>query len=427
VRDCRGDPLGRPYNWTRTTATNYDTGMWITLTITAALVLFTTAAGAVAAPVPAIPSDPSSQVASKIAYWNTQRRGTNCFNVVLTRDWWTAAKATGIEFVRLAPDKWSTKKRDFLIGDADHYDGLIEADFQQLKHALDQADSVGLRVVLTMLSLPGARWRQRNGDQPDLRLWRDAAYWTQTAQFWKDLAKRLKGHHAVVAYNLLNEPTPELTSPSVGDPSTWYSSVQGTSADLNGLYRAVIAAIRSVDDQTPIMLDAGSWASAASFVYLKPATDDKTLYAFHMYEPFEYTNRKANGGRYCFPGTVATESGDSINLDLRTLQTILAPVREWQDRNNVPSNRIIASEFGCNRTSCGVADYFADLIQIFNGQGWHWAFYAFREDGWDGMDYELGDKPPGAPYWDAVSRGKKPPSLPRVKNRIWDAIHSQLR
>ena len=393
--------------------------------ILAAAVSMITAAEAAAAPVPVMRND-ASATSSKIAYWNTQRRGTNCFNEVLTRDWWTAAKAAGIEFVRLAPDKWSTKKRDFLIGDADRYDGLIEADFQQLKRALDQADSVGLRVVLTMLSLPGARWRQRNGDQPDLRLWREATYWTQAAHFWQDLAKRLKGHHAVVAYNLLNEPTPELTSPSVGDPSTWYSSVQGTSADLNGFYRAAIAAIRSVDDQTPIMLDAGSWASAASFAYLKPIADNKTLYAVHMYEPFEYTNQKANGGRYCYPGRVVTESGDSINLDLRALQTILTPVRDWQDRNSVPSNRIIAAEFGCNRTCCGVADYFSDLIQIFNGQSWHWAFYAFREDGWDGMDYELGEKPPPAAYWDAITKGKRM-TLPRVKNRIWDAIHSQLR
>jgi hypothetical protein len=42
------------------------------------------------------------------------------------------------------------------------------------------------------------------------------------------------------------------------------------------------------------------------------------------------------------------------------------------------------------------------------------------------MDYELGDKPPGAVYWQAIERGKKP-TLPRVKNRIWDAIRSQLR
>jgi len=396
----------------------------------AAALFLLSAVVSTAAPVPVVP-DSSSSGASKIAFWNTQRRGANCFNAEVTQEWWTAAKAAGIEVVRLAPDKWPTKNRDFLIGNADRYDGLIEADFARLKSALDQAESAGIRVVLTMLSLPGARWRQHNDDQADLRLWRDATYWTQAARFWRDLAKRLRNHPAVAGYNLLNEPTPEFAAPppgqaGAGGPSAWYAGVENTAADLNGFYDAVIAAIRSVDDRTPVILDAGSWANASAFAYLKPMTDNKTLYAFHMYDPFEFTNKKANNGRFCFPGIMVTESGDTVTLDLSTLQAILSPVADWQRQHHVPSNRIIAAEFGCHRTNCGAADYFADLIQIFNEQNWHWAFYSFREDGWDGMDYELGDKPPGAAYWEARERGKKP-TLPRVKNRIWDAIRSQLR
>jgi len=111
-------------------------------------------------------------------------------------------------------------------------------------------------------------------------------------------------------------------------------------------------------------------------------------------------------------------------LDL--LRKILTPVTDWQNRHAIPAHRVIAGEFGCHRTSCGAADYVSDLMQIFNEQRWHWAFYSFREDTWDGMDYELGDKPPGATYWDALKKGKKP-TLPRVKNRTWDAIRAQLR
>jgi len=402
---------------------------FLSVIITSFVLTLQFAVSAMAAPVPIIPQDSTPTSSSKIAFWNTQRRGANCFNAVSTREWWIAAKDARIEIVRLAPDKWPSQHRDFLIGNADRYEGLIAADFLQLKTALDQAESAGIRVVLTMLSLPGARWRQHNGDQSDLRLWRDTTYWTQAARFWHDLANRLRDHPAVVGYNLLNEPTPEFAAPSsrsAGNPAAWYASVENTAADLNGFYRTVIAAIRSVDDQTPVILDAGSWASAAAFAYLKPASDDKTLYAFHMYEPFEFTNKKANGGRFCFPGMVITESGDTVTLDLSTLQAILSPVADWQRRHRISTNRIIAAEFGCHRTTCGAADYLADLIQIFNGQNWHWAFYSFHEDGWDGMDYELGDKPPGAAYWQAVQQGKKP-TLPRMKNRIWDAIRSQLR
>lgn len=396
--------------------------MRILIHLTALLILGVAATAA--APVPVIPAS----APSKIAYWNTQHRGANCFNREVTPAWWAAAKSAGIEFVRLVPDKWPTSQRDFLIGNADHYDSLVAFDFIRLKQVLDQADAAGMRVVLGMLSLPGARWRQNNGDKPDSRLWQNSDYWTQAAKFWRDLAGRLRGHRAIVGYNIINEPTPELSQPgaSFGSLGGWGASVENTAADLNAFYRIVTASIRTVDPQTPIFLDAGSWASASAFATLKPVSDDKTLYAFHMYEPFEYTNRKANGGRVCYPGMTGTKADNPATLDMSALWTMLSPVADWQRQHGIPANRIIAEEFGCHRTNCGAALYLSDLIHIFNEQNWHWAFYSFREDTWDGMDYELGDQPLGAAYWTAVQAGKKPP-LPRAKNRIWDVIRANLR
>jgi hypothetical protein len=40
--------------------------------------------------------------------------------------------------------------------------------------------------------------------------------------------------------------------------------------------------------------------------------------------------------------------------------------------------------------------------------GGYWAFYAFREDAWDGMDYELGDKRLPWSYWESVEKGEMP-------------------
>jgi hypothetical protein len=56
---------------------------------------------------------------------------------------------------------------------------------------------------------------------------------------------------------------------------------------------------------------------------------------------------------------------------------------------------------------------------------YHWAFYAYREDGWDGYDYELGAEglPPG--YWEARNRGEKP-DLPRRDNPMFDIIKKRL-
>jgi endoglucanase len=373
----------------------------------------------------------------KIKFWNEQRKGANWFNVTPTREWLVAAKQAGIEVVRLAPNNWKSQQRDFLVGSADHFDQIVEQDYRKLKEVLDQADALGLKVVLTTLSLPGGRYRQLNGDKPDLRLWRDPQYLPQAALFWKQLAQRLKSHPAIVGYNILNEPIPEkaagLRDIRTRGLMTWYATVENTPADLNRFNAKIVEAIREVDKETPIVLDCGWWATAYAIQYLKPLRDDKVLYSIHMYEPYSYTNRKTNNGRFSYPGRVLVETeaeGETsqveVSLNIDELRKMLSPVVEWQRKHAIKSNRIFVGEFGCNRMVGGAAQYLGDLIKIFNRQNWHWAFFTFRQDFWDGMDYEIGTKPLGAAYWQSIERGETP--LPkREDNALWDVIKRELK
>ncbi|EEM02614.1 Cellulase [Bacillus pseudomycoides] len=70
--------------------------------------------------------------------------------------------------------------------------------------------------------------------------------------------------------------------------------MEGTTADLNKFYQKVVTSIREVDKETPIILDSGLYATPWAFKYLKPVKDNKTLYAFHMYEPYELTSQREN-------------------------------------------------------------------------------------------------------------------------------------
>lgn len=373
---------------------------------------------------------------SKISFWNKQHRGANYHNAVPTKDWWLAAKEAGINVVRLFPNNWQKQRRDFLLGSADAYEKLNEQDFQKLKEALDQAQSVGIKVVITTVSLPGSRGLQQNDDKDDVRLWRDANYHKQAGSFWKDLASRLKDHPAVVGYNILNEPHPERAQIVPfndfwwDDFPTWYAKVRNTPADLNLFYGKVVTAIRQVDKETPIILDSGLYATPWAFKYLKPIRDDKILYSFHMAEPYAYTTRRINNGRFTYPGVVVIgKGGDRIERywDARELDTFLQPIADWQKQYKISSSRIFVGEFGCGRTVPGAATYLGDLINIFNKNRWHWAFYQFRNDGsWTERDYEYGTKPPGGPYWEAVGRGEKP-QLPRVENPVWDVLKNALK
>ncbi len=340
--------------------------------------------------------------AADIGFWDTPRHGGNSFNgKPPDAAWFRALRATGATWTRLTFSKWKGEGRDFLIGSADDYRGMPAADLAQLRTVLDAAQAADVKVVLVPLSLPGNRWVQHNGDQPDDRLWRDRRYWDQSAAFWRDLAAAVKHHPALAGYNLLNEPTPEKglgldeqAAPEVR--RAWYEKHKGTTHDLPAFYEHVIAAIRTVDAGTPVMLDGGWFAHAWSFSYWTPLKDDKLLYAFHMYEPWKLTSAPQIKRRpqLRYPGEKVSWGGKTRSFDKAALQEFLAVPFDWARAHGVPANRMVAGEFGCVRVWVDCGTYLADVMDTLNGHGAHWAFYSFREDVWEGMDYEI---PPAFP------------------------------
>ncbi len=369
--------------------------------------------------------------AEKISFWDTQRKGANCFNVEPGEAWFAAAHALGVDWVRLAYAKWNGQSRDFLMGDADNFQGVVPQDLAKLIEVLDWAHKYDIKVAITPLGLPGNRWVQNNDNRRDLRLWNDTVYWQQSAAFWRELAAGLKDHPAVCAYNILNEPTPEMETGLVehGDVSryeAWYRKHRGTAHDLPAFYATVIAAIRQVDPQTPIMLDAGWYAQPSAFVYWPRVRDDKVLYAFHVYEPYAFTNSQ-NFRReepYVYPGTIPYAE-EKITWDRRQMEQYLSPFFAWAKSREISINRLVCGEFGCYRRNPGAAAYLADVIGVLNERDLHWAFYSFREDGWDGYDYELGTEGLGAAYWQAKEAGRTPP-LFRRDNPLFDVIKRQF-
>lgn len=372
-----------------------------------------------------------NSIATEAYYWDTQRKGANIFNENMTDNIWKSASEANIKIVRLAPDKWHGEKKDFLIGDADNYTNLVTKDLNQLKKVLAQANKNNIKVVLTMLSLPGARWRQLNHNKDDNRLWHDKKYQEQAIKFWVDLATALKDNPAIAGYNIINEPHPEVAFNFndflTQDFQKFANKVSGTNADLSLFYQHIVNAIRKVDRDTPIILDIGMYADPRAFAYFKPVNSEHIIYAFHMYEPYDYTNKQRNNAKYSYPGKMTIGNNHKmIEMSKDKLQEIyFEPIIQWQKRYHIPSNRIFAEEFGANRMTKGLDIYLHDLIEVFNKNGWHWTFYSFREDTWDGMDYELGNKPLGKKYWDSVKQGKHP-NLVRIDNPIWRTLKQGL-
>ena len=348
-----------------------------------------------------------SLAGEKIDFWNIQRKGANFFNVEPQEKWFQDAQKLGIQWVRIAYEKWKGNKPDFLIGNAKNFKKIISKDLSKLIKVIDWAHKYGIKVVIAPLGLPGNRWKQNNSGREDLRLWNDQKYWQQAVNFWRELADALKNHPAVFGYNILNEPTPELGTDILehGLASrylSWYKAHRGTSRDLPAFYEKVIAAIRTVDMHTPIMLDAGWYAQPSAFVHWPRINDDKVLYSFHMYEPYSFTSKDnfKNKKKLKYPGTIPF-AGSSVDWNREQIKRYIAPFIAWAKHTGIAANRLVVGEFGCFRRNHGCDKYLTDLIGILNEYSLHWAFYAFREDEWDGYDYEVGTGGLGWKYWKA--------------------------
>jgi hypothetical protein len=242
----------------------------------------------------------------KIPFWDSTKRGTNIFNTHLSPEDIRAAKAYGIGFVRLFLDKFPSKRRDFLMGYADHYHSLDPDDLVYLKSILDRFTQANMPVVMAMLGLPGSHWEQLNGNRDDLRIWRDDKFQRQAASFLKDLARELRPYPIVVGYNILNEPHPErlFDTGSCHIDRVNQGEVQEL---LFNVHDRIIHSIRTVDPDTPIIVDSSGYADPNRFKHLNPHDDSHTIYAFHMYKPYKYTNHDHNKGQYGYPEKIADQ------------------------------------------------------------------------------------------------------------------------
>lgn len=375
----------------------------------------------------------AAQAADEIAFWNMPKKGGNSFNrLPPDAAYFNALHDYGASWVRLSYDKWQPAKRDFLIGDADHYQGLVPQDLATLKATIEKAHTAGLKVVVTPLSLPGMRWSQNNGDKFDGRLWENKKYWQESVNFWRDLANALKDTPGIAAYNLINEPAPEKNGglqehAPQADMQRWYQQQRGSARDLPAFYQTVIQAIREVDLLTPIMVDSGWYAAADSFSYWTKALDDKrVLYSFHMYEPYEATSgpNLKRVKPYTYPGKVPF-NGKTERWDAKRVANYLQQPFDWAKHHGIPANRMVAGEFGCVRMLNSCRQYLDDVLSVLDINQAHWAFYSFREDSWDAMDYELGKGKVPWSYWQAIEKGS-PDTLKRHATSEFEPISRRL-
>jgi len=246
--------------------------------------------------------------------------------------------------------------------------GFQPENLAKLDRAVQAAEQAGLYVALTCREGPG-----RPDFNRSLEIWRAAAAQAAYAKMWGQIAAHFRGRPSVVGYDLMCEPHPD-------------AEANRPLGDWNVLAQKITAAIRAVDQRTPILINSIGWAYPQQFDVLQPTGDPRTLYTVHFYDPHYYTHQKP-ADHVVYPGFRVPGKQDG-GWDKAALEARLAPVLAFQNKHHVP---IFVGEFGSARYAPGVEEWMRDQIAFYERHGWSWAYWAFRE--WDVMNIERSADP----------------------------------
>ena len=148
----------------------------------------------------------------------------------------------------------------------------VEENFVLLDQLIGWCRKHGLYVIIDMHGAPGgqtgANIDDSANDQPEL--FTEMKNQDRLVELWTTIARRYKDEPTVAAYDLLNEPLPEVT----GAAANYQHLVEP-------LYKRLTTAIRQVDKRHLITLEGVDWANDWS-IFSAPF-DDKLFYQFHYY------------------------------------------------------------------------------------------------------------------------------------------------
>jgi len=329
----------------------------------------------------------ASNETGKTDYWVRGFGGVNMFSDAAEADFERAAEA-GVTVVRFGAVGDAQDFR-YLVDEGGVESVITEQSLTRLAAGIRRAGDFGMKVIITLGHVPG-RIFSLQADNYDFRLWCSPACSDSFVTMWGELSKYLRCFDNVIGYDLINEPfTPDDISPGYFDEMS--ETYAGT---LNSLYERTIQTIRSSDPVTPIILESTYWASPRTLSFLRTYNDPSIVYSFHMYAPPAFTIRWLNSGRFAYPGPVRnwpdSPYGGIKYWNKEAMRVFLAEVKNWQNNNNIPNRSVFVGEAGVSREVQGAQRYLLDLLDLFNELEWNWAIYAFRDEEWDAMDYELG-------------------------------------
>ncbi len=219
-------------------------------------------------------------------------------------------------------------------------------------------------------------------------VWEDPAARRAWAAMWRWLALRFRQHPAVVGYNLMVEPNADAVA-GVEEPEAFYAQYRDTGYDWNAWYPDLVAAIRQVDPDTPILVSPLGYASPQWLAYLTPVEAPRVAYGVHLYEPHAYTHQPPHPtNSLVYPGRMAlVPHGTPVWFDRSALEQEMAMLAAFRLRARAP---VAILETGIMRWEPGAAAFMRDRLEAAERYGINYAVWMWYPD-WPALNGPEGD------------------------------------
>jgi len=285
--------------------------------------------------------------------------------------------------------------------------------YDDLKHLIAQLQSQNLSVIVDLHPTESDRAYTPSKLLDAL----DGPNFTTYTRLVEEIATLLEPiRPRTVALELMNEPQRECRKSS------------GT--DWLDFQRELYRRVRAISRDLPLFVTGGCFSNVEGAILINPDDyrDRNVYYSVHFYQPFQFTHQAALFRLDYLRGLVGLAYPASAGSAERTLEltrkrmneltefpevrreamfnqaaqfisyyyrakygpektfAVLALLKKWASEHQVPSDRIVFTEFGAWRYFDGGAEvdkasklrWMADTVHHFRAEGWGWTYWVLR-------------------------------------------------
>ncbi|MBW2965312.1 glycoside hydrolase family 5 protein [Candidatus Woesearchaeota archaeon] len=248
-------------------------------------------------------------------------------------------------------------------------------------------------------------------------VWDDFSAQAKWAEMWKQTAERYKDSPVVVGYELMVEPDANGFL-DIYEPDDFYPKYTGTTHDWNQMHAKISKAIRTVDNETPILIGGLSWSNVRWLNSITRSGDRRTVYTVHQYYPQQEYTHQCDEPEGCelantYPGRLDLDwDGEDDDFNRAWLEEYLSPIADFKARTGAP---VAVTEYGIIRWEPGAAQFVSDEMAIFEKSGVSYALWSWQ--------------PISVKYTEAhnsfnMRLGPEPDELDETGSKLYDAYKS---